>query len=122
MHILRINTKKKQEIIEITSLVKDIVKKAKIDSGICVVYVPHATAAIIVNENYDAALNEDIIKRLEKLVPSNADYRHDRIDNNAHAHIKASILGPSETIIIKDGELRLGRWQGIALCEFDGPR
>ncbi len=117
-----VRTKKRQEIIEITERIKEFVAKSKVNSGTCFVYTPHTTAAILINENYDKGLNEDIIENLERLIPSNASYKHNKTDDNAHAHIKASIIGPSETILIKDGKFQLGRWQGIAFCEFDGPR
>lgn len=123
-----INTKRKQEIIDITEKVKEIIidyktknKENKSKEGICVVYVPHATAAITINENYDRNLCLDFIDALNKLIPQGI-WRHDKIDNNGAAHIKSAIIGPSITIPIKDSELLLGRWQGIMLCEFDGPR
>lgn len=118
----KINTKEKQELVDITDKVKEIVGESKIEKGICIIYVPHATAGILINENYDKYVCEDIINKLEELVPESDKYEHDKIDNNAHSHIKASLIGPSETIIIKDGKLVLGTWQGIALAEFDGPR
>lgn len=119
---LRIKTKKGQEIVDITSQVEDVVKKSKVKEGICLVYVPHATCAVIVNENYDPSVCEDIISALSKAIPEHAGYKHDAVDNNAHAHIKASIIGPSEVIPIKDGMLQLGRWQGCGIVELDGPR
>jgi len=118
----RIKTKKGQEIVDITSQVNDVVKKSKVKEGLCVIYVPHATCAVIINENYDPSVCEDIISALSKAIPEHAGYRHDAIDNNAHAHIKSALLGPSESVPIADGKLQLGRWQGIALAEFDGPR
>jgi len=117
-----ISTSKQQEIVDLTSKVKEIVKKSKVQEGLCMVYVPHATCGIIINENYDPSVCDDIITALNKAIPLHADYKHDRIDNNAAAHIKAAIIGPSEAIIIKNGSLQLGRWQGIALTEFDGSR
>ena len=118
----KINTKEKQELADITDKVKEIVEESEIEQGICVAYVPHATAGILINENYDRYVCEDIINKLEELVPESDKYEHDKIDNNAHSHIKASLIGPSESIIVKDGKLVLGTWQGIALAEFDGPR
>src|SRR6056297_3005787 len=117
-----IKTEKNQELIDITDKVKSIISESRIESGICVVYVPHATAGIIINENYDPSVCNDIIKQLNEFIPRHNNYEHDEIDNNAHAHIKASIIGPSETIILEEGKLKLGTWQGIALVEFDGPR
>lgn len=118
----KINTKSKQELIDITDKIKEIVENSGIEKGICVVYVPHATAGILINENCDKYVCEDIINRLEELIPESGKYEHDKIDNNAHSHIKASLIGPSETIIIKDSELMLGKWQGIGFMELDGPR
>jgi len=118
----KINTKAKQELVDITGKIKEIVERSAIKEGICIIYVPHATAGILINENYDRYVCEDIINKLEELIPESDKYEHDKIDNNAHSHIKASLIGPSETIIIKDSELMLGKWQGIALAEFDGPK
>ena len=118
----KIKTNKKQEIIDITDKVKEIVEESEIEQGICVAYVPHATAGILINENYDESVCNDILNKLEQIAPENANYEHNKIDNNAHSHIKASIIGPNETIIIENGKLLLGTWQGIALAEFDGPK
>ena len=116
-----ISTSKKQELIDITDKVNSIIKNSKIKNGICNVFAAHATAAIIINENYDPNICLDLLEALNKLVPSGI-WRHDRIDGNADAHIKSAILGPSETIPIKDGKLDLGRWQAVQFCELDGPR
>ena len=86
------------------------------------VMVRHSTAAIVINEHDDPNIGTDIIKALDRAVPDHAGWLHDRIDDNAHAHIKAAILGPSELLPIRDGDLVLGRWQRILLLEFDGPR
>lgn len=118
----KIRTRKKQEIIDITENVNEVLEKSKIKDGICLVYVPHATAAIIINENYDPSVCDDIITTLNRIIPEHANYKHDAIDRNAHSHIKAAILGPSELIAVKDGKLQLGTWQGIALVELDGPK
>lgn len=116
-----ISTSKKQELIGITDKVNSIIKKSKVKEGICNVFVAHATAAIVINENYDPNICIDLIDALNKLVPSGI-WRHDRIDGNADAHIKSAILGSSETIPIKDNKLDLGRWQSIMMVELDGPR
>lgn len=118
----KISTSKKQELIDITEEVKQIIKNSGVEKGLCLVYVPHATAGILVNENYDSSVCNDIINKLEEIAPSTGRYEHDKIDDNAHAHIKASLIGPSETLIIEEGKLILGTWQGIALIEFDGPK
>ena len=116
-----ISTKKKQELIDITSQVSSIIKKSKIKDGLCNVFAAHATAAIIINENYDPNICTDLLNALNKLIPGGI-WLHDRIDGNADAHIKAAILGPSETIPVKNGELNLGRWQSCMFVDLDGPR
>ncbi len=118
---LTIHTRNTQEMIDITSQVGEAVRQAGIASGLCVVYVPHATAAIVINENADPNVCQDILDALSRMVPEGA-WRHDRIDNNAAAHIKATILGPSETVPVQEGRLRLGTWQSLMVVEFDGPR
>jgi len=120
--MFKIKSSKKQEIIDITDKIRDFVSKSSIREGLCNVFVRHATAAIIINENYDHLVCEDILSTLNRLVPEHANYKHDKIDNNSHAHIKASILGPSVSIPISSEKLQLGTWQGIGLVEFDGPR
>lgn len=116
-----LSTSKNQEIIDITGKIISIIKKSKINNGLCNVFAAHATAAIIINENYDPNICLDLLDALNKLVPSGI-WRHDKIDNNANSHIKSAILGPSETIPIKDGELQLGKWQSVMFVELDGPR
>lgn len=110
------------EVIDITEEVKAAVEKAGAVDGICVVYVPHATAAIAVNENDDPNIGADLQRALGKMVLEHDGWLHDRVDDNAAAHIKASIVGPSESIPIEGGRLALGTWQNVFLCEFDGPR
>jgi len=119
---LKISTKRKQEIIDITKQVESVIKQEKIKQGIALIYVPHATAAVIINENADPNICEDIINALNKIIKEHDGWLHDRIDNNAAAHIKASILGPSESVIIANNKIVLGTWQNIALIELDGPR
>ncbi len=119
---IKIKTSKNQEIINITDKVKQIIDNSGVDKGMCLVYVQHATAGILINENYDSAVCNDIINKLEEMIPSTGKYKHNCVDNNAHAHIKSALIGPSETIIIENNKLILGPWQGIGLCEFDGPR
>ncbi len=117
-----IESKKREEIIDITKKVEEIVDRiSDEDSQACLVYVPHTTCAVIVNENYDKAVCEDILNWLKKQVPEGV-WKHDKTDNNGDSHIKDSILGPSQIIPIENGKLQLGKWQGIALAEFDGPR
>lgn len=121
IHEFHVQSNKQQEVIDITDKVQDIVDKTKVYEGMCIVYVPHATAAVIINENYDPNIMLDFIDSLEENIPSGV-WRHDKIDGNGSAHIKSSIVGPSETVMIKDGKLLLGTWQNICLCCFDGPR
>ena len=116
-----VSTKKEEELVDITHSIQDIVSQAKIKTGLCNIYVPHATAALIINENADPNIRTDIIKALGEAVKKHP-WLHDRIDNNAHAHIKSAILGPSVSVPIKDSELMLGTWQNLFLAEFNGPR
>ncbi|MFH0868047.1 MAG: secondary thiamine-phosphate synthase enzyme YjbQ [Candidatus Woesearchaeota archaeon] len=119
--IITISTSKRQELIDITDQVKEIVQKSKVKEGLCNVFAMHATAAIVINENADPNICLDTIDALNKLVEE-GEWRHDKIDGNAASHIKSTILGPSETIPIKDNELQLGTWQSVFLFELDGPR
>jgi len=117
---LPVKTHTKTEIVDITKEVQEIVDKSKIKNGLCCLYIPHTTAGIIINENADPTVKEDIINMLNKLVPFTANYQH--TEGNAFAHIKSSIVGNSKIIFIENGEIKLGTWQGIFFCEFDGPR
>ena len=116
----RIQTTKTQQFINITSKVADEVKKSNIRDGIAVIYVPHTTAGVTINENADPDVVRDMISMLDKTYPVLGEYLH--LEGNSHAHIKASLMGSSCTVIIRDGKLMLGTWQGIYFCEFDGPR
>jgi len=118
---IKIHTQKTQEMVDITAQVTEVVRQTGVRSGLCMVYVPHATAAVVINENADPNVCQDILDALGRMVPEGA-WRHDRVDNNAAAHIKATILGPSETVPVRDGSLQLGTWQSLMLVEFDGPR
>lgn len=120
--ILSLETQQPEQSIDITDRVKAVVKNAGVRSGLCQVMVLHSTAAIVVNEVADPNIGRDVIAALGRAVPTKHDWLHDRIDDNAHSHVKASLLGPSELIPVRDGELLLGTWQGIWLFEFDGPR
>ena len=118
---MEINTSLPVELVDITDNVKDEVRKTGIQNGLCVVSTRHTTSSIIINEN-ESGLRTDIIDLLDKLIPPSAGYQHDRIDNNADAHLKAVMLGSSETIPIIEGRLELGTWQRVFFVEFDGPR
>ena len=115
-----VRTNARSEMIDITDRIRILLKESRIKSGICHVFVPHTTAAVTINENADPDVPRDILRELEKIVPHNDHYRH--VEGNSAAHIKASILGASETVFIENGELVLGTWQSIFFCEFDGPR
>lgn len=122
MEILTLKTTQFKECIEITDAVRERVRRSGVKEGLCHVMVLHATAAIIINENADPNIGRDLIKALDQSIPDHAGWLHDQVDNNAQAHIKSAILGPSETIPIHKGDLVLGTWQGILLVELDGPR
>ena len=106
--------------IEVTGNVRDLVRESGVRNGLCVVYCPHTTAGITINENADPDVVRDLIFALEKTYPDRAEFRHS--EGNSAAHLKASVIGSSATVIIRDGRLLLGTWQGIYFCEFDGPR
>jgi len=118
---LSIRTNVKRTMIDLTEQVAAAVVASGVDEGLCNVYVAHATAAIVVNENDDPNVCVDTLDALDQLVPAGV-WRHDRVDGNAASHIQAAILGPSETIPVRAGQLQLGRWQAIMLVELDGPR
>jgi secondary thiamine-phosphate synthase enzyme len=116
-----VRSHRKYEMLDITGQVADAVRRATMEEGICSVFVTHATAAIVINENDDPNVCTDVLDALDKLVPEGI-WRHDRVDGNAAAHIKAAILGPGETVPVRNGRLLLGTWQAIMLVELDGPR
>ncbi|MEM1579361.1 MAG: secondary thiamine-phosphate synthase enzyme YjbQ [Archaeoglobaceae archaeon] len=117
MNLIEIKTKKRTEILDITA---EVEKKLEKD-GVALIFTPHTTASIILNEA-EKGLLEDIVAAVEKIVPQNAHYRHNEIDNNADSHIKASILGNFVIVPFKNGKLELGTWQRVLFVEFDGPR
>ncbi|SHE31148.1 secondary thiamine-phosphate synthase enzyme YjbQ [Clostridium fallax] len=117
----KLSIKDKQNLIKITSFINEDIKTSKIRDGIIVVYCPHTTAGITINENSDPDVVSNLIKGFEKVYPTiNKDYRH--LEGNSHAHLKSSTIGASQSLILKDGNLILGIWQDIYFCEFDGPR
>jgi len=120
IYSFRVASSRKSELIDITRQVKEIVEKTRVRSGLCILYVPHTTAAITLNENADPHVAQDILMGLDKIVPFHDRYLHS--EGNSPAHIKASLIGFSETLFVESGELVLGTWQGIYFCEFDGPR
>jgi len=115
-----VKSSKRIELIDVTSQVQDLVSKSKVKDGLCVVYSPHTTAALIITENADPSVQRDIISKLSKLIPENESYTH--MEGNSDAHIKSAVIGNSRTIIVKDGQLLLGVWEGAMFAEFDGPR
>jgi secondary thiamine-phosphate synthase enzyme len=117
---ISIKTSSRAEFVNITSSVQKAVRESGIKSGICYVYVPHTTAGVLINEGADPSVVKDILTALNKLVPHKAGYLH--MEGNSDAHIKTSLVGTSQSVIIEDGRLLLGTWQAIFFCEFDGPR
>ena len=115
-----INTKSEVEFLDITDEVQRVVQSSSIKNGVCYIFVPHTTAAVIVNEHADPSVVQDIAAQLDAIIPQHSCYCHR--EGNSPAHIKASLLGNSETLLIESGKLVLGTWQGIFFCEFDGPR
>ncbi|MCU0637928.1 MAG: secondary thiamine-phosphate synthase enzyme YjbQ [Methanothrix sp.] len=121
MSMIEIETGKQIEAADITSKVGQALRESGIKSGICIVYSLHTTTALTINEADDALIN-DILSLLERIAPKGAGYEHDRGDGNAHAHLRAALLGNSAIIPVEDGRLALGTWQRIIFLEFDGPR
>ncbi len=117
---ISVSTKSRTQLLDITSAIDKEVRGSGVQSGICHIYVPHTTAGITINENADPSVRSDILMELNKAVPFDDNYSH--LEGNAAAHIKASIIGSSETVLVENGSLVLGTWQGIFFCEFDGPR
>ena len=118
---LKVRTRNKNDVVDLTRQIAELVRQADLEHGLCHVYVPHATAAIVVNENDDPQIGQDLITALDGLIPEGV-WLHDKVDENGASHLKAIILGPSETVPIQRGRLALGTWQAIMLVDFDGPR
>ena len=117
---IKINTRNRNEMVDITALIAEEVLKSGISEGVCTIYIPHTTAGITINEGADPSVCRDILHSLENLIPPGASYSH--IEGNADSHIKASVMGNSVSVLIEKGRLLLGTWQRIFFCEFDGPR
>ena len=117
---ISVSTNSRVEFIDITGEVENIVRESRVSSGVCYIYIPHTTAAVTINENADPSVRRDIISELGKIVPFDDNYSH--YEGNSAAHIKSSMIGSSEVVMIEGGRLLLGTWQGIYFCEFDGSR
>lgn len=117
---LKIKTNRREELIDITHLVREVVASSEIQNGLVHLHVPHTTAAITINENADPDVKRDILYKLNKEIPQQEGYHHG--EGNSDAHIKSSLFGPTLQLIVSDSQLLLGTWQGILFCEFDGPR
>ncbi len=116
-----INTKSREELVDITPQVREYIRSKDLEKGSLVVYVPHTTAGVTINEGADPSVKEDLLYALRKLIPyRDASYKH--LEGNSDAHIKASLLGSSLNLLVTDGDLLLGTWQAIFFAEFDGPR
>jgi secondary thiamine-phosphate synthase enzyme len=120
LQALRLETHSRVEFKDITDLIRKSVATSGIQNGVCHVFVPHTSAAILIQENDDPALQKDLNDFLEKLAPRGTEYHHN--DGNCDSHLKASVIGCSKTLLVDGGRLLLGRWQGVFFCEFDGPR
>jgi len=120
MHVFSVKTRSRNEMVDITAKVKQAVSEAGVKNGICTVYCPHTTAAITINENADPDVPEDILMKLRKMVPPDEGYAHR--EGNSDAHIKSSLVGNTAQLLVENGQIELGTWQGIFFCEFDGAR
>jgi secondary thiamine-phosphate synthase enzyme len=118
--VLTVNTRSQTELVDITAEVGRMVAKSGVRQGLCMVYVPHTTAGVTINESADPSVRADLLMVLNQMVPWKADYRH--MEGNSPAHVKSTLVGASQTVAIENGTLVLGTWQGIFFCEFDGPR
>lgn len=119
--VFHVATKQREELIDITEPVRAVVEKSGVKNGLVSVYVQGATAAVMIQENWDESVQTDVVNLLKELIPR-GEWLHDQQDGNGDAHLKAGLVGPSETIPVIDGALGLSRWQNVFLCEFDGPR
>ncbi len=117
---ISISSSRRNEFVDVTEEVREAVKESGVKEGYVHLYVPHTTAAVTINENYDPSVKSDILNKLSDIIPAGAGYAH--AEGNADSHIKASLIGSSDFIPITDGDISLGTWQGIFFCEFDGPR
>lgn len=117
---LKLKTSRRTQLVNVTRLVQQAVEKSGVPAGICYVYVPHTTAAVMINECADPDVATDLEGAFDRLIPFEGPYRHE--EGNSDSHMKSVLVGASATVFVEDGKLQLGRWQGIFFCEFDGPR
>ena len=115
-----VSSSQQTQIIDITSQVQSIVSSSKIEEGVCHVFIPHTTAGITINENADPDVKADLLMEINKIIPFQDNYMH--MEGNSAAHIKATLFGNSQTVLVENGRIQLGTWQGLFFCEFDGPR
>jgi secondary thiamine-phosphate synthase enzyme len=120
MQQLTVKTQSQTEMIDITRQVQKAIDAAGLQDGFCILYVPHTTAGITINESADPSVRRDILMVLNQMVPWKADYRH--MEGNSPAHVKSTLVGASQLVVVENGQMVLGTWQGIFFCEFDGPR
>jgi len=120
LKMLSVSTHDRTQMLDITSEVQEAVHDSNKQEGLCCVFIPHTTAGVTINENADPSVQKDILQELNKVIPFDDNYTH--LEGNSAGHIKASLMGSSVAVIIENGKLKLGTWQGIYFCEFDGPR
>jgi secondary thiamine-phosphate synthase enzyme len=116
-----VNTQSRQQVVDLTAIVQGHIARRNVNEGMVIIYIPHTTAAVTINENYDADVKHDLLEKLSTLVPKDESF-YDHDEGNSDSHVKTAIVGNSATLLIENGKLLLGPWQGIYLCEFDGPR
>ena len=116
----KIKSGRRTQLIDITANVQATLREAGISEGLCMIYVPHTTAAVTINENADPTVKADILQIIDQIIPFEANYGH--MEGNSAAHIKSTLVGASELVAVRNGRLQLGTWQGVFFCEFDGPR
>jgi secondary thiamine-phosphate synthase enzyme len=120
IHTLSLRTNRRTEMVEITGQIQAMVRQSGVEEGVCHIFAAHTTAGLTINENADASVAADILMVLNRIISDQEAYRH--LEGNSPAHIKASLMGPQLTVLVSNGRLLLGTWQGVFLCEFDGPR
>ncbi len=120
METLRVRTERRTQLVDVTVEVERLVAKSGVGSGVCYIYAPHTTAAVMINEHADPDVATDLEGVFDRLVPRSGPYRHG--EGNSDSHAKAALVGASQVVFVEGGKLALGRWQGVFLCEFDGPR